>query len=61
MELAEVLERWREHGMDATATDPHAPDRVFHYPTAFVGNRAVEPQRRSDLDSAQESPKTNVD
>ena len=42
MELAEVLERWREHGMDAAATDPHNPDRVFHYLTALVGNRAED-------------------
>ncbi|MEO7348805.1 MAG: helix-turn-helix domain-containing protein [Terrimesophilobacter sp.] len=42
MEVAEVLERWRMHGMDADAANPHDPDRVFHYIVALVGNRDDE-------------------
>lgn len=60
MELAEVLERWREHGMDAAAADPHNPDRVFHYLTAFVGNRADDSPGRPDDKSIAEPPTTSV-
>jgi len=40
-ELAETLEKWRLHGMDAAAADPDNPDRIFHMTAAFVGNPAA--------------------
>ncbi len=62
MELAEVLERWREHGMDASAANPDDPERVFHYLAAFVGNRDLPSSAGPDPDStdADEAPTTSV-
>lgn len=59
LEIAEVLERWREHGMDAAAANPQDPDRVFHYTGAFVGNRA-DPARHADSDDAAVPPTSSV-
>lgn len=61
MELAEVLERWREHGMDAAAELPKDPERVFHYLAAFVGNRELPAGEYSDATDAGEPPITSVD
>lgn len=60
MELAEVLERWREHGMDAAATEPQNPDRVFHYLTALVGNRADDSSGHPDDKTLAEPPTSSV-
>lgn len=60
LEIAEVLERWREHGMDAAAADPRDPDRVFHYTGAFVGNRAADPTLRTDSDDVVKPPMSNL-
>lgn len=60
LEVAEVLERWREHGMDAAAANPHDPDRVFHYTGAFVGNRGVDPALHPGSDDAAEPPTSSV-
>lgn len=59
MEVAEVLERWRAHGMDAAAADPHDPERVFHYTGAFVGNREVPLKGSGASDSAEEVTPTS--
>ena len=59
VEIAEVLERWRAHGMDAAAADPRDPDRVFHYTGAFVGNRADD-SVVSGTGDAQEPPTSSV-
>lgn len=60
MEIAEVLERWREHGMDAAAENPSDPARVFHYATAFVGNRELPSDGASDTADAAEPPTATV-
>lgn len=60
MELAEVLERWREHGMDASAENPNDPDRVFHYTAALVGNRSVDSVLQGKPGSADEPPTSSV-
>ncbi len=39
LEVAEVLERWREHGMDEAARDPKDASRKFHNVVVLVGNR----------------------
>lgn len=61
MELAEVLERWREHGMDAAAANPSDTARVFHYTAAFVGNRDLPVREHSDATDAEDPPTTSVD
>ncbi|MEO6941392.1 MAG: helix-turn-helix domain-containing protein [Terrimesophilobacter sp.] len=60
MELAEVLERWREHGMNASAANPHNPNRVFHYTAALVGNRAEDSVLHGNPDDAEEPPTSSV-
>lgn len=60
MEIAEVLERWRGHGMDAAALDPHNTDRIFHFTGAFIGNRDDEPSAGTAADLGLESPTTSV-
>lgn len=59
LEIAEVLERWRAHGMDAAAADPRDPDRVFHYTGAFVGNRSDDSAKAGPEDAA-EPPTSNL-
>lgn len=60
LELAEVLERWREHGMDAAAANPNDPQRVFHYIAAFVGNRDLQSGIFTLARHAGEPPTTTV-
>ncbi|MCB1282267.1 MAG: hypothetical protein KDB18_12175, partial [Salinibacterium sp.] len=60
MELAEVLERWREHGMDAWAENPHDPARVFHHLAAFVGNRDLPSASTADPKDADAPPTSTV-
>jgi DNA-binding transcriptional ArsR family regulator len=60
LEVAEILERWRAHGMDAAAANPDDPNRVFHYVTAFVGNRDVEPGVKPVSEAAAEVPTSTV-
>lgn len=60
LELAEVLERWREHGMDAAAANPDDPERVFHYLAAFMGNRDLPSRANADPEDAAEPPTSTV-
>lgn len=60
VELAEVLERWREHGMDAAAANPSDRERVFHYTAAFVGNRDLATGSHAGPRNAGEPPTTSV-
>ncbi|HEX4442800.1 MAG TPA: helix-turn-helix domain-containing protein [Galbitalea sp.] len=38
-EVAEILERWREHGAQAAVLDPKDATRIFHRIVTLVGNR----------------------
>lgn len=58
MEMAEVLTRWREHGMDAAAAHPKDPERIFHYVAAFVGNRDLASALYSNPNEPEEPPIT---
>lgn len=60
MEVAEVLERWRAHGMDAAAENPHDPARVFHHLAAFVGNRDLPAAGTADPKDADAPPTSTV-
>lgn len=60
LELAEVLERWRCHGMDAAAENPRDPERVFHHTVAMVGNRATDAVGQAGEDGRLEEPTTSV-
>jgi DNA-binding transcriptional ArsR family regulator len=42
LEVAEILERWREHGSQAATANPDDPSRVFHRIVTLVGNRAPD-------------------
>ncbi len=47
-EVAEVLERWREFGMDQAAKKPKDPERTFHNVMLLVGNRKDETESETD-------------
>lgn len=46
LEVAEVLEPWREHGMDEAARDPKDASRKFHNVVVLVGNREAEAESK---------------
>lgn len=60
LEVAETLERWRAHGMDAAAANPEDPERVFHYLAAFVGNRDLQPGVDAGPEDAAEAATSTV-
>jgi DNA-binding transcriptional ArsR family regulator len=39
MEIAEILERWRNHGAQAAVDDPDDAARIFHRVVFLLGNR----------------------
>ncbi|NNC11446.1 helix-turn-helix transcriptional regulator [Planctomonas sp. JC2975] len=54
-EVIQVMERWRQHGIDRLSESQDDPDRVFHFTAAFVGN----PRPTDAVPSAE--PRASVD